>query len=60
MENIVSNLHQVKAFFATGATKDYAFRKKALEDLREAASRYEDEIMQALYTDLKKAGKKAG
>ena len=55
MENIVSNLHQVKAFFATGATKDYEFRKKALEDLREVASRYEDEIMQALYTDLKKS-----
>lgn len=44
----------MKSFFSTGATKDYAFRKKALENLRSAILKQEGDLQQALYTDLKK------
>lgn len=55
MENVLHNLQQVKAFYATGATKDYSFRKAALEKLRQALLQHEEELMQALYKDLKKS-----
>lgn len=51
----MQNLQQLRAFFATGATKEYAFRKAALEKLRHAILQAEEELMQALYDDLKKS-----
>lgn len=55
MQDLQQNLQQVKTFFATGTTKDYAFRKDALQKLQKAVTNYEEELMQALYTDLKKS-----
>ncbi|WP_121352964.1 aldehyde dehydrogenase [Flavisolibacter nicotianae] len=55
MQHLLQNLQQLKTFFATCATKEYSFRKKALEDLRHAVSKHEEELMQALHTDLKKS-----
>ena len=55
MDALLQNLQQVKAFFATGATKDYSFCKEALKKLRKALFQYEEELLQALYADLKKS-----
>ena len=44
----------MRRYFESGATQSYAFRKQKLEDLRTAVLRHEDDLMQALYTDLKK------
>lgn len=55
MQDLQQNLQQLRAFFNSGATKEYAFRKAALEKLRQAILRFEEELMQALYADLKKS-----
>src|SRR5438045_3065938 len=55
MKERVQSLEAIKTFFATGATKDYSFRKTALEKLRGAIVRHEEDLLQALYTDLKKS-----
>lgn len=55
MDALPQHLQQLKTFFATGATKEYAFRKAALENLRAAILQHEEDLMQALYTDLKKS-----
>jgi aldehyde dehydrogenase (NAD+) len=55
MDSLLQNLQQVKTFFATGATKDYAFRKEALKKLRNAVTKHEEDLMQAVYADLKKS-----
>jgi aldehyde dehydrogenase (NAD+) len=54
MQDLPQSLQSLKNFFATGATKEFAFRKRALENLRQAVLAHEEELMQALYTDLKK------
>lgn len=54
MQDLPQNLQSLQRFFATGATKEYRFRKKVLEDLRRAVLAHEEELMQALYADLKK------
>ncbi len=54
MDALQQNLQQVRAFFATGSTKEYTYRKEALEKLRSAILQHEKELMQALYVDLKK------
>jgi aldehyde dehydrogenase (NAD+) len=55
MEALLQDLQSLKTFFATGATNDYAFRKEALEKLRKAVLQHEEDLMQALYADLKKS-----
>lgn len=54
MQDLLQNIQALKNFFATGETKDCAFRKKALEALRNAIRQHEDDLMQALHDDLKK------
>jgi len=54
MEDLLQHLQQLKAFFATGATKSYSFRKEALQKLRSALLQHEEDLLQALATDLKK------
>ncbi len=54
MQDLHKNLQSLPSFFATGATREYAFRKQALENLRRVVLQNEEELMQALYTDLKK------
>ena len=55
MDNLLSQLQQLKTYFATGATKDYTFRKKALKALSLALVKYEEALLQALQNDLKKS-----
>jgi aldehyde dehydrogenase (NAD+) len=51
----VARIYQVQqAFFRTGATKTYAFRKKQLQALMTAITINEDLIIEALYKDLRK------
>lgn len=48
------NLKAMREYFNSGATKTYSFRRSQLLRLKDALTRYEDEIFQALYVDLKK------
>ncbi|MEO7445809.1 MAG: aldehyde dehydrogenase [Ferruginibacter sp.] len=48
-------LQEMAAFFRTGKTKSYDFRKKQLEILRNGILEYEDELHAALYKDLHKS-----
>jgi aldehyde dehydrogenase (NAD+) len=43
------------AYFKTGVTRSYAFRKEQLVKLKKAVLKYEKEFYEALYTDLKKS-----
>ena len=53
--NIIESLQAMRTYFETGATKKYAFRKKQLNALKAAVEKYEQEIYDALDTDLKKS-----
>lgn len=44
----------MRAYFQTGATRSYAFRKEQLQKLKAAVLRYEKELHNALHADLKK------
>lgn len=48
-------LDDMRAFFDSGATRSYAFRKKQLHRLKRTIEQYEQEIYEALYADLKKS-----
>jgi len=52
---IVNQLHQMRSYFDSGATRSYDFRKKQLLVLKQAVEDHEQEIYQALFTDLKKS-----
>ena len=43
------------AYFQTGITRPYSFRKEQLLKLKKAVLKYENEFYEALYTDLKKS-----
>jgi aldehyde dehydrogenase (NAD+) len=51
----VNELQDMRLFHESGATQSYAFRKKQLQALKQVTEKYEQEIYQALYTDLKKS-----
>jgi aldehyde dehydrogenase (NAD+) len=53
--DILTNLNNLRRHFQSGATKTYAFRRQQLLALKKAVSDYEEEIYEALYTDLKKS-----
>lgn len=55
MTSISQLVEKQRAFFATGKTKPYAFRKAQLIALRNGIRKYEREIMEALYKDLRKS-----
>lgn len=52
-------LHQMlgslRGYFSTGATRSYAYRRQQLLKLREAVLQHEQELYDALHTDLKKS-----
>jgi aldehyde dehydrogenase (NAD+) len=48
-------LSAMRRYFDTGVTRPYAFRNRQLHALKEAVVRFEDEIYDALHTDLKKS-----
>lgn len=52
---LVKQLHQMREYFHSGATRSYAFRKKQLEVLKQAVQDHEEEIYAALFADLKKS-----
>ena len=54
MQKILSALQSQRAYFNSGATKTYVFRKAQLEKLKAAVLSHEKEIAEALYKDLKK------
>jgi aldehyde dehydrogenase (NAD+) len=51
----MDNLMQIRNYFNTGVTKPYAFRKEQLKKLQSAVKKYELQLHEALYTDLKKS-----
>jgi aldehyde dehydrogenase (NAD+) len=50
-----NNLELMRNYFFSGATKSYSFRKQKLRALKQAVIKYEKEISDALYADLKKS-----
>jgi aldehyde dehydrogenase (NAD+) len=48
-------LHALRRYYDAGYTKSYRFRKKQLQSLKHAILKYEKEIADALYADLKKS-----
>ena len=51
----INQLLKMRSYFNSGATKPYGFRKAQLIKLRNAIKKYEGELHEALYTDLKKS-----
>ncbi len=52
-------LQNMRSHFETEITKPYSFRKRQLQLLKQALLKYEKEISNALYTDLKKSAEEA-
>jgi aldehyde dehydrogenase (NAD+) len=48
-------LNNLRAYYKTGVTKTYAFRIEQLKKLKAAIYKYETELHNALYADLKKS-----
>lgn len=53
-------LQELRRYFDSGATRSYAFRREQLLSFKNAVVRYEKEIFDALYSDLKKVPEEAG
>jgi aldehyde dehydrogenase (NAD+) len=51
----MDNLMQMRNYFDSDITKSYAFRKEQLKKLQQAVKKYEQQLHEALYTDLKKS-----
>jgi aldehyde dehydrogenase (NAD+) len=51
----MDNLIQMQNYFNSGITKSYTFRKEQLKKLAGAVQKYEKQIHEALYADLKKS-----
>jgi aldehyde dehydrogenase (NAD+) len=51
----MDNLMQMQNYFNSGITKPYAFRKEQLKKLQAAVKKYETQLHEALYADLKKS-----
>lgn len=52
--NAEAVIRQQRDYFATGATRPYAFRKAQIQKIMELLVTYENEILEALYADLGK------
>jgi aldehyde dehydrogenase (NAD+) len=59
METILEQLQRMRQYFSSGATLSYEFRKEQLQKLKEALHRYEQEIYNSLYSDLKKSAEES-
>jgi aldehyde dehydrogenase (NAD+) len=55
----LAQLQQLRIYQDSGATRSYAFRRKALQQLKQAVLQHEQELHQALYTDLKKSAEES-
>ena len=56
---IPENLGGMRAYFETGVTRTYEFRKAQLARLKEAVVKHEQNIYNALYADLKKSAEES-
>src|SRR5688572_32948827 len=59
MESLLHQLQQMRSYYESGVTRSFAFRKQMLAALRDTILQYEAELMQALYTDLKKSAEES-
>jgi aldehyde dehydrogenase (NAD+) len=57
--SVIQRLQQLKSYYQTGATKEYAFRKQQLLNLKKAILDHEEELYKCLYNDLKKTKEEA-
>jgi aldehyde dehydrogenase (NAD+) len=53
------HLVKMRDYFESGATRSYAFRKEQLKKLKQALIKHEQDIYDALYTDLKKSAEES-
>lgn len=51
----ISHLEKMRQYFDSGITKPYAFRKEQLEKLKRSILAHEQDLYDALFTDLKKS-----
>ncbi len=51
----MENLIEMRSYFTSGITQPYAFRQEQLKKLHDAVKKYENQLHEALYTDLKKS-----
>ena len=51
----MDNLIQMRKYFESGITKPFTFRKEQLKKLQQAVKKYEQQLHEALYSDLKKS-----
>jgi len=54
MDGLIPSLEKLRAFYNTGGTSSYTFRKNQLNLLKQSLLKYEKEIEAVLYKDLKK------
>src|SRR5687768_1539076 len=59
LQKLLPQLHQMQSFYASGATRGYAFRKQQLMQLKNALFRHEAALHAALYEDLKKSAEES-
>ena len=57
--NLPQRMNDIRNYFKTGATLSFQFRRKQLLALKAAVLRYEKEMYEALYADLKKSPEEA-
>jgi len=53
-ESLTGSLLEMRRYYDTGATRQYSFRQQQLLTFKQTILKYETEINQALYEDLKK------
>ncbi|MBK7557483.1 MAG: aldehyde dehydrogenase family protein [Chitinophagaceae bacterium] len=51
----MQNLMQMRSYFDSGISRPYSFRREQLKKLQAAVKKYETQLHEALYTDLKKS-----
>jgi aldehyde dehydrogenase (NAD+) len=56
---LINDLERMKGYYDSGATRSYEFRKEQLEKFKKVLLKYEKEIYEALYSDLKKSREEA-
>jgi aldehyde dehydrogenase (NAD+) len=59
IQKLLPQLHQMQSFYASGATRSYAFRKQQLLQLKNALLRHEAALHASLYEDLKKSAEES-
>lgn len=55
MQQVNQQLENMRSYYNSGATRSYTFRKEQLMKLKNAIIKYEKELHDALYADLKKS-----